>query len=202
MNPTRNWTLVLAAFVIALAPMAMANEHAAPEKKAELKVGDAAPDFKLPHGDKEGAVKKLSEYKGKKNVVLAFYPKAFTGGCTKQLCGYRDDFSKFKTADTEVVAISVDEQDYSDKFKLEHAFPFAVLGDIEASVVNMYGVGQARGNGAVMASRSIFLVDKAGKLAYIDPEYKIGQDEEPLFAAVKKTNEAGSGTKAQGSAKK
>src|SRR5690606_30497293 len=100
-------------------------EEADDPANEKLKVGDEAPDFAFPDPENPDKTVKLSELKGKKNVVLAFYPKAFTGGCTKQLCGYRDDFSKFEAADTMVVAVSADDQDESTRFKKEHKMPFS-----------------------------------------------------------------------------
>lgn len=183
--------------VLALAISARAED--APKKDApgkpdapkefKVKVGDAAPDFAMPKPDRKGGsteTVKLSELKGKKNVLLAFYPKAFTGGCTKQLCGYRDDFDKFKTADVEVVAVSTDKQEESTRFKGEYSMPFIVLGDPDRKIIEAYGVPvMARGD-AQYAQRSIVLIDKEGKVSYIDQDYKIGEDEKPLFEAIDK----------------
>src|SRR5690349_10600030 len=78
----------------------------APAPKTHLKVGDAAPDFTLP--STAGGQVKLSDFKGKKNVVLAFYPAAFTGGCTKEMQAYQLNLSKFEGADTQVFGVSTD----------------------------------------------------------------------------------------------
>lgn len=186
--PRKYFFIALCAVVaFALAPAAFAAEEGSAAK--ELKVGDKAPDFKLPETSGKDAPKKLSDYKGKKNVVLAFYPKAFTRGCTAQLCGYRDDIQTFKSANTEVIAISVDEQDYSDKFKAEHKFPFTVLGDIEAGVVKQYGVGREGRNGNLMASRSVFVINKEGRISYINAKYSVTEGQAPLFAALKKLDQ-------------
>lgn len=187
--------------IMAVAVTALFTAHAqADEAKTEaeaLKVGDTAPDFDLPGADAApaDAPKKLSDFKGKKNVVLAFYPKAKTSGCTKQLCGYRDDFAMFQDNDTEVIAISIDEQAYSDEFKKEQSYQFYVLGDTDGSVVEAYKIPKMQRGDNAYAQRSIMVVDKEGVIQYIDMEYNIGDDAEPLYAAVKKVN---GGDKAEG----
>ncbi len=176
----RNLTLALAAAVLT-AGSVMAQDE------AKLKVGDAAPDFNIPEGvakDQIGDAKKLSELKGK-NVVLAFYPKAFTPGCTSQLCGYRDDFSTFKSTNTVVLAISVDEQAESNRFKDEHKLPFAVVGDPKHEIIAKYGVELKKRGEFEYANRTTFLVDKDGKLAYIDWNYDFAKGKDPLVAAIK-----------------
>src|SRR6267378_1627032 len=81
----------------------------APPPKTHLEVGDMAPDFELPSikDGKAGKVK-LSDFRGKKNVVVAFFPAAFTGGCTKEMSGYQANSTKFEGADTEVFGVSAD----------------------------------------------------------------------------------------------
>jgi len=157
------------------------------EDAAKLKAGDAAPDFAIPEGvakDQIGDAKKLSDLKGK-NVVLAFYPKAFTPGCTSQMCGYRDDFSTFKSSNTVVLAISIDEQAESNRFKTEHQLPFAVVGDPKHEIIAKYGVELMKRGEFEYAKRTTFLVDKDGKIAYIDWNYDYAKGKEPLVAAIK-----------------
>ena len=175
-----NVSTVLATLVLA-AGIAMA------EDAAKLKVGDAAPDFTIPDGvgkDQIGEAKKLSDLKGK-NVVIAFYPKAFTPGCTSQMCGYRDDFSAFKDTNTVVLAISVDEQAESNRFKAEKELPFAVIGDPKHEIITKYGVELMKRGEFEYAKRTTFLVDKTGKLAYIDWNYDFAKGKDPLVAAIK-----------------
>jgi peroxiredoxin Q/BCP len=153
----------------------------------KLNVGDAAPDFAIPEGaakDQIGDAKKLSDLKGK-NVVLAFYPKAFTPGCTSQMCGYRDDFSAFQSSDTVVLAISVDEQAESNRFKDEHKLPFAVVGDPKHEIINLYGVELLKRGDFEYAKRVTFLIDKEGVVRYIDWNYDFAKGKEPLIAAIK-----------------
>src|SRR6476469_5913826 len=85
--------------------------------KTHLKVGDAAPDFTLP--STQGKPVKLSDFRGKKNVVLAFYPAAFTGGCTKEMTAYGSDLAKFESADTQVFGVSTDNSPSQKKFAEE-----------------------------------------------------------------------------------
>jgi peroxiredoxin Q/BCP len=175
------------AAVACLSP-AVAQEKTEGQENEQLKVGDAAPDFAWPKPDRaEGSddTVSLKDLKGEKNVLIAFYPKAFTGGCTKQLCGYRDDFSRFESADTEIVAVSVDEQAESDRFRTEMKMPFVVLGDPGHRVIDAYGVPLKDYGGNTYAQRAVVLVDKEGTVRYIDMDYQIGKDEEPLFAALR-----------------
>jgi peroxiredoxin Q/BCP len=169
---------------------AMLMSVAAVAEDAALNIGDVAPDFTIPQGtakDQIGDAKKLSDLKGK-NVVLAFYPKAFTPGCTNQMCGYRDDFSSFESSDTVVLAISVDEQSESNRFKAEHELPFAVLGDPKHEIIEKYGVEILKRGDFEYAKRETFLIDKEGKIAYIDRDYHFADGKAPLMKAIKKTN--------------
>lgn len=173
--------------MLAIAPAVHAEEEEAP-KLDTLKVGDKAPDFDLPDADKapEGAPKKLSDFKGKKNVLLAFYPKAKTSGCTKQLCGYRDAADEFKGVDAEIIAISIDEQDYSNEFKEEQKMPFFVLGDTDGSVISSYGIPTKEYNGNNYAQRSVMIVDKEGVIRFVEMKYNIGKHQEVVLKELAK----------------
>jgi peroxiredoxin Q/BCP len=155
-------------------------------------VGDKAPDFVILKAgeEKEGApALKVSDLIGKKNVLVAFFPKAFTPGCTTQLCGYRDDFARFQSADTDIVAVSVDPQAEGDRFKSEKAFPFHVVGDPDAKIVKEYGVPLVDLPAGHVAKRSVFLIDKAGVIRYIDPAYDVTAGKDPLYDALKKVHD-------------
>lgn len=178
----------ICSFAIAIATIVLAAGVAAED--AQLKVGDAAPDFTIPEGaakDQIGDAKTLADLKGK-NVVLAFYPKAFTSGCTTQMCGYRDDFSSFESSDTVVLAISIDEQAESNRFKDEHKLPFAVLGDPKHEIINKYGVQLLKRGEFEYAKRETVLIDKEGKIAYLDRDYNVLNGKQPLMDAIKKAN--------------
>lgn len=176
---------------LAIAGIVLAGGAAYAQDAAKPKVGDAAPDFAIPAGvakDQIGEAKNLSDLKGKK-VVLAFYPKAFTPGCTSQLCGYRDDFSSFKDSNTVVLAISTDEQAESTRFKDENKLPFAVVGDPTHAIIKKYGVELQKRGELEIAKRTTFLIDDAGKIAYIDWNYDWAKGKDPLMAEIKKLDE-------------
>lgn len=167
-----------------LAAVAADDSEMADEERVVLKVGDRAPDVTLPKPDRPAGsaeTVKLSEYQGKKNVLLAFYPKAFTPGCTKQLCGYRDNFKRFESAETMVFAISKDVQQESDRFRAQHQLPFAVVGDTNQDIINAYGVPIKQFKDQEFSSRSVVLIDRQGIIRYIDLEYDIDKDRFILF---------------------
>jgi peroxiredoxin Q/BCP len=168
-----------------------AKNDAAEEKPVVLKVGDKAPDFALPQKKKDGEQKKLSDFRGKKNVMLAFYPKVFTSGCTKQICNYRDQAQVIKKEDTHVIMISADAQPDSDRFKVEYDMPFSVLGDPELKVIKAYGVPFSEKGDNVYASRWLMLVDKEGIIQHVDQRYKVGEDWEPTRLLMTQLNQLG-----------
>src|ERR1700733_4949646 len=98
-----------------------------PQQHTQLKVGDTAPDFTLP--DNNNHPVKLSDFRGKKNVVLAFFPAAFTQGCTKEMGGYQESLQKFETADTQVFGISTDNTPSQKKFAESLNVNFPILSD-------------------------------------------------------------------------
>jgi peroxiredoxin len=147
-----------------------------------LQVGDKAPDFKLFSSDKKEV--SLSDYKGK-NVVVLFFPLAFTGVCTTELCSLRDDISSYSSLNTEVLAISVDSPFALEKFKLEQNLPFPLLSDFNKTASEAYGsiynefvFGM---NG--VSKRSAFVVDSDGIIKYAEVLDNAG--EIPNFDAVK-----------------
>jgi peroxiredoxin len=107
--------------------------------KTHLKVGDAAPDFTMP--STAGKPVKLSDFRGKKNVVLAFYPAAFTGGCTKEMQAYQLGLDKFEGADTQVFGVSTDNVPSQKRFAEDLKVSFPMLSDFATrSVSRDYGV--------------------------------------------------------------
>lgn len=179
-----------------LAWYAAADEGSAPgegsAKEDNLRVGDVAPNVKLVKTDEDGEKKtvELKSFRGKKNVLLAFYPKTFTSGCTKQMCGYRDDFSRFKNADTEVFAISVEPQEASDRFKTEYELPFHVVGDQERKVVKAFKVPVRDHQGNAYAKRSVFLVDKKGVIRHIDRDYNVEKGKKAVYDRIAALNKS------------
>lgn len=124
---------------------------------ASLKVGDTAPIFSLPAST--GKTVTLAEFHGKQTVVLAFFPKAFTGGCTKEMSAYRDMHAQFAGADSQILGISMDDVATQTKFAESLKTPFPLLADVGGEVAKAYGVA---GDG--YANRVTFVIDKDGKI--------------------------------------
>ena len=102
-----------------------------------LKIGDKAPDFS--GFDQDGKFRQLEDYKGKK-IVVFFYPKANTPGCTAEACDLRDNFERFKANNYELLGVSADSQKAQLKFKDKFSFPFPLLADEEKEVIQAFGV--------------------------------------------------------------
>ena len=124
-----------------------------------VEVGDQAPDFELKNQDKE--VVRLADFRGKKNVVLVFYPFAFSGICTGELCGIRDDLPTFSNDDTVTLAVSADPVPAIKAFATQESYPFPLLTDFwpHGQVAQSYGVFNEQ---AGAAKRGTFLIDKSG----------------------------------------
>lgn len=140
-----------------------------------LKESDYAPDFTLQ--DADGNSYSLSSYKGISPVVIYFYPKAGTPGCTKQACGIRDNWSKFSENGIVVLGISVDSKEDIKEFILENNLNFPLLSDSNKEVSKAYGVLNNLG----LASRITFVVDKEGKIAQIIREVDVQKHADQVF---------------------
>ncbi|RYD79425.1 MAG: peroxiredoxin [Sphingobacteriales bacterium] len=149
-----------------------------------LQTGDKAPDFTLYSSDKKEV--SLSDYKGQ-NVVILFFPQAFTGTCTKELCGVRDTLHDFKSLNANVLAISVDSVYTLAKWKADEQFNFEMLSDFNKEVSELYGsIYETFGFGMKgVSKRSAFVVDKEGIIRYA--EVLENASLEPDIEAVKKT---------------
>ena len=149
-----------------------------------LKVGDKAPAFTLP-ADGDGTVS-LAGLKGKK-IVLYFYPRDDTPGCTKEACNFRDDFRNFTKADAVVVGVSKDSVASHDKFKKKYKLPFVLGSDKELATAKAYGVWVEKsfmGRKFMGMERATFLIDGAGVIRGIWHKVKVpGHAEEVLKAA-------------------
>lgn len=135
-----------------------------PCKKAmqsKIKVGDRAPDFKLP--DASGRTVSLSDFRGK-NVVLFFYPKDFTPGCTKEACSFRDHYEVFKEAGAEVIGISSDSPASHKRFAASFNLPFVLLSDRNDQVRKAFGVPSTLG---IIPGRVTYVLDKEGVVRHI-----------------------------------
>ncbi len=140
-----------------------------------LNVGNQAPDFTLQ--DADGNNFRLSDYKEKNPVVIYFYPKANTAGCTKQACGIRDSFSKFKENKIIVLGISVDSKESLKAFKLDYNLNFPLLSDENKIVSKSYGVLNAIG----LDSRITFIVDKKGNISNIIRDVNVETHADDVF---------------------
>ncbi|MBK8985668.1 MAG: thioredoxin-dependent thiol peroxidase [Chloroflexi bacterium] len=132
-----------------------------------LQIGDAAPDFELVSAENKSM--KLSDFRGQR-VVLFFYPKAATPGCTTQACGFRDNYATISDHNATVIGISPDEPAALAKWQAEEHFPYPLLSDPDHAVAEAYGVWGERkmyGRAYMGIIRSHFLIDEAGKLADI-----------------------------------
>ena len=138
----------------------------------EIKEGNKAPDFTAL--DQNGKKVKLSSFKGKKNIVLYFYPKDMTPGCTTQACDFRDQLKKFKN--TVILGVSIDSQERHQKFIEKYDLPFSLLADTDKKVVQKYGVWQEKklyGKTFMGIVRTTFLIDKTGTVKKIFPKVKV-----------------------------
>ncbi|MBX6367374.1 MAG: thioredoxin-dependent thiol peroxidase [Rhodospirillales bacterium] len=148
-----------------------------------LKVGDTAPDFTLPT-DGGGSVT-LSRFRGKK-VVLYFYPKDDTTGCTKQACAFRDSDSDFANFGAVIIGVSKDSVASHDKFKKKYSLPFILASDEKSDVCERYGVWVQKsmyGRKYMGIERTTFLIDEKGVIRQIWPKVSItGHIEEVLTA--------------------
>ena len=149
-----------------------------------LQPGEKAPDFSLRATDK--SLVKLSEYRGK-NVVLLFFPFAFTGVCTKELCFMRDSLAQYENLDAQILAISVDSPYTLAKWKEEQQFNFPLLSDFNKTVSKKYDAIYkefALGLKGV-SKRSAFVIDREGILRFVEVLENAG--ELPDFGAIEST---------------
>ena len=148
-----------------------------------LQEGDTAPDFET--RDAEGHPVKLSDLRGRK-VVLYFYPKDDTPGCTKEACSFRDSFTEFRSRGIEVLGVSTDDEKSHRKFAEKYALPFTLLADTDHRVADLYGVygeKQFMGRRYMGVLRKTFLIDEEGHIARVFDKVKVdGHADEVLKA--------------------
>jgi len=145
----------------------------------ELKVGDTAPDFSLLNED--GLPVRLKDYLGKKNVVLYFYPKDFTSGCTTEACSLRDNYNQFEEKNAVVIGVSLDTTESHKRFSEENKLPFPILSDRSKEVAKAYGV---LGLGGLMTKRVTFIINKDGKITHIFPKVDVKSHSEEILKAL------------------
>ena len=137
-----------------------------------LKIGDIAPDFTLL--DSEGREHKLSDYLGRK-IVLYFYPKDNTPGCTRQACAFASAYDEFKNRDIVVIGISRDSVASHKKFAEKYSLPFVLLSDPDLVAIQAYGVWQEKklyGKTSFGVVRTTFIIDEEGKISAVMPKVK------------------------------
>ncbi len=152
---------------LALAALALADGQPA--------VGEPAPDFELP--DQEGQLHSLEDYRDSW-VVLYFYPKDETPGCTTEACEFRDNIFAYRKLNAQIIGVSLDDVESHSKFAENHSLPFPLLADTEGAVAEAYGV-KTRKYGFPMANRETFIIDPRGEIAKhyadVDPETHSGE---------------------------
>lgn len=150
-----------------------------------LSVGTEAPDFSLQ--DEGGTVRRLSDYRGKP-VVLYFYPKDDTPGCTKEACSFRDNFHDFKEQGVVILGVSPDTVKSHTKFKEKYSLPFTLLADEGHQVANQYGVwGRKKFMGREYDGifRTTYLIDAQGKIVRVFENVKPDQHSKEILEALK-----------------
>jgi peroxiredoxin Q/BCP len=148
-------------------------------------VGDIAPDFELP--DDTGTIRRLSDSRGRW-VVLFFYPKDFTSGCTIEVCEFRDSSSAFRDADADVFGVSVLDSASKAAFKAEHGLDYPLLADEDHAVAERYGVWVEKtsyGKTGMGVARTTFLVDPEGRIAHVWPRVKPEGHAEDVLATLR-----------------
>ena len=148
-----------------------------------IKEGDAAPDFEA--RDADGNAVRLSGLRGQK-VVLYFYPKDDTPGCTKQACSFRDSFAEFERRGVEVLGVSTDDEKSHRKFAEKYQLPFTLLADTEHRVADLYGVygeKQFMGRKYMGVARKTFLIDEEGRLRRVFDKVKVDEHADDVLKA-------------------
>ena len=158
-------SIVIGLLMLAAAGIVVADTGTAP------KVGDAAPDFLLPYATRDSVAAdslRLSALVGKRNIVLAFYPADWSGGCTREVCTLRDNFTSLGAVNADVIGISGDYVFSHYEWAKFHKLPFRLASDHDHAVAKRYESFNAAYG---FNRRTVFVVDKKGKIAYADLAY-------------------------------
>ncbi len=151
---------------------------------AGLKVGQKAPDFTVTND--AGQKVKLSDFKGKK-IVLYFYPKDDTPGCTAEACAFRDGIEEIRSRGAVVVGVSTDSVESHKKFKNKFDLNFPLLADTDKKIVEAYGAWKEKsmyGKKYMGIERTTFIIDEQGKIAHIFPKVKVDQHYDQVLDAL------------------
>ena len=149
-----------------------------------LEIGTKAPDFTLP--DQDGNMHFLSEYRGKK-VILYFYPKDNTAGCTKQACGFAERYPQFTEKGAVVLGVSKDSVASHKKFEEKYGLPFTLLADPELAAIQAYDVWQEKknyGKTYMGVVRSTYLIDENGKIVKAFEKVKAADNPEQMLGEL------------------
>ena len=149
-----------------------------------LKVGDKAPSFKSV--DQDGEEHNLSDYSGKK-IIVFFYPKASTPGCTAEACNLRDNYSELQAKGFEILGVSADSAKRQSNFRNKYEFPFPLLADEEKEVINAFGVwGPKKFMGKVYDGihRTTFVIDEKGVIEQVITKVKTKDHAAQILAAL------------------
>ncbi len=156
------------------------------ENPLELTEGSFAPDFAM--RDKHGKKYNLSDLRGKRDVVIYFYPEDFTPGCTTEATEFTRDYEKFKDAGIEIVGISPDDEASHEKFRQNRGIPYPLVADTDNEVSKKYGVYGLKkfmGREYMGINRSTFLVDKTGKIVKIFKKVRPAGHSQEVFQALR-----------------
>jgi len=137
-------------------------------------IGRPAPDFSLPSTTGENI--SLKQFKGKKTVILYFYPKDETPGCTREACSFRDLFAEFEKQNAVILGVSADSLESHQHFREKNNLPFPLLADEDATLSKMYGVYKQKnlyGKKSMGIERTTFVIDRTGRIAQIYPKVKV-----------------------------
>lgn len=166
-----------ALFALLLAVTSLAYDNPSQEQKMTQSqvpnVGEKAIDFTLPYATKDSLARenlKLTDLFGKGPVVLAFYPADWSGGCTKEMCTFRDNFSALQELNAQIVAVSGDYIYSHFEWAKHHNLPFTLVSDYGGKVAKQYDSWNDQYD---MCKRTVFLIDNKGKIAYRDLEYSV-----------------------------
>jgi peroxiredoxin Q/BCP len=143
------------------------------ESSGLLGENSMAPDFTLP--DLDGKAIKLSDFRGKKNVVVYFYPKDFTPGCTTEAAEFTREYAKFKEANIEIIGVSPDNDESHKRFRQQMKIPYLLASDTQnetSKKYGVYGVKNFMGREHMGINRSTFLIDKNGRVVKVHPKVK------------------------------
>ena len=162
----------------------MKRDTMANELQLKLKEGDIAPSFTA--ATNGGGRVSLSDYKGK-NVILYFYPRDNTPGCTREACAFRDHWDEFKKNGAVVLGVSTDKPKSHDKFVEKYKLPFTLLADEDKKIVEAYGVWGPRtfmGISYIGTARATFLIGPDGRIKKVWPKVKVAEHWEEVLAAL------------------